>query len=133
MLLFSTESAKYVIALVFLALMLGGIETGFRLGRRSESRFTDATKSHVSAIAATLLGVLGLLLGFTISMAVSRYEKRTQLVQDEANAIGTAYLRTHLLPPPEGAPIANLLTEYVEQPSPLCCHHSRFRRQSSGS
>jgi len=94
--------------------MLGGIETGYRLGRKSESRFSDRTKSHVSAISATLLGILALLLGFTISMAVSRYEKRTQLVLEEANAIGTAYLRTHLLPAPDGAPLANLLTEYVD-------------------
>jgi hypothetical protein len=60
-----------------------------------------------------VLGVLGLLIGFTISMAVSRFELRTQLVLDEANAIGTSYLRTELIPEPDRSYIAGRLREYV--------------------
>jgi hypothetical protein len=66
-----------------------------------------------SAFEGLILGVLALLLGFTMSMAVTRFEVRKHLVLEEANAIGTSYLRTQLLPAPEGTEIANLLREYV--------------------
>jgi len=48
-----------------------------------------------------------------MSMAVTRFEVRKQLVLEEANAIGTSYLRTQLLPGPESTAIANLLREYI--------------------
>ena len=68
----------------------------------------------LAAIVTTgILAVLGLLLGFTMSMAVGRYEARVQLVLREANAIRTAYLRTKVLPPPEGEEIAARLVEYA--------------------
>jgi hypothetical protein len=60
----------------FFALMLAATEAGFRLGRKSEANTPDKTKSLVSAVGAAILGVLGLLLGFTMSMAVSRFEAR---------------------------------------------------------
>ena len=99
---------------VFLGTMLASIEIGFRLGRKAKSRSADDTRADVSMIAGAILGVLGLLLGFTMSMAVTRFELRKQLVLEEANAIGTSYLRTKLLPPPDDANIARLLSEYVD-------------------
>jgi len=111
---FLSDSNEAVIALGFLALLVAGIEIGFNLGRRSKSRLTDKVRSDVSTMSATLLGLLGLLLGFTISMAVFRYETRTQLVQEEANAIGTAYLRTQVLPDEDRDAFAGLLSAYVD-------------------
>jgi hypothetical protein len=104
---------EIVIYSVFLVLMLVATEAGFRLGRQSEANIPDKTKSQISPIEAAILGVLGLLLGFTMSMAVSRFEARKQLVLDEANAIGTSLLRTELLPSPEGSEIASLLRQYI--------------------
>jgi hypothetical protein len=74
-----------------------------------------AKGSQLGVVEGGILAVLGLLLGFTMSMAVTRFEVRKQLVLDEANAnaIGTSYLRTRLLPAPESTEIANLLREYV--------------------
>ena len=60
-----------------------------------------------------IAGVLALLLGFTVSMAVTRFEVRKQLLLQEANAIGTACLSTQLLPAPESTEIADLLREYM--------------------
>ena len=105
---------EIVIYFAFFALMLATTEAGFQLGRKSEGSTPDKTKSHVSAVEAGILGVLGLLLGFTMSMAVSRFEARKQLVLDEANAIGTSCLRTGLLPVPQGSEIASLLRQYVD-------------------
>jgi hypothetical protein len=110
-LLYGADS--WVIHAVFLLLMIGGIETGFRLGRRAASSSGGRARAQISVVEASLVGVLGLLLGFTMSMAVSRFEARKDLVLEEANAIGTSYLRTQLLPVPEGNAIASLLRDYL--------------------
>jgi hypothetical protein len=107
------EANEWIIAFLLLVLMLAASEAGFRLGRYAESRTTKETKSDISVVAGSIVGVLGLLLGFTMSMAVARFEARKQLVLEEANAIGTSYLRTQLLPTPEGPEIAILLSDYV--------------------
>ena len=104
---------EVLIQCAFLMLMLAASETGFRLGRTLEGSTTTQTKSQIAIIEAAILGVLALLLGFTMSMAVSRFAVRKQLVLDEANAIGTSLLRAQLLPSPEGSEIARLLREYV--------------------
>jgi len=104
---------EVIIQSAFFALMLSAIEVGFRLGHRSEANTPENTKSQISTVVAAILGVLGLLLGFTMSMAVSRFEVRKQLVLDEANAIHASYLRAQLLPAPEGLEIASLLRQYV--------------------
>lgn len=107
------KTGQIAIQAAFLALMLASTELGFRLGRRSEGKVPDKTKSQVSAVEAAMLGILGLLLGFTMSMAVSRFELRKQNILEEANAIGTACLRTQLLPDVPGETIRNQLHEYT--------------------
>jgi hypothetical protein len=105
---------EWIILFPYLILMLAASEVGFRLGRHAASGATDQLKAQTSVVEGSLLGVLALLMGFTMSMAVSRFELRKQLVLQEANAIGTAYLRTQLLPTPENTEMANLLREYVD-------------------
>ena len=94
--------------------MLAAGEAGFRLGRKSGVRNHQKTETSITTVEAGILGVLGLLLGFTVIMAVSRFDTRRQLVLEEANAIGTSYWRSQLVPPPEGPELANLLREYVD-------------------
>lgn len=96
-----------------LVVFLAAIELGFRLGLRQRDRSDDAAKSQLGALQAGLLGLLALLLGFTFNMAVSRFDVRKTLVLDEANAIGTTYLRARFLPPPHQQEAARLLKEYV--------------------
>jgi hypothetical protein len=109
----SAHGMRVILVLFFAAILAAASEVGFRLGRNAESRTAEKTKSQLGAIEGGILGVLALLLGFTMSMAVTRFEVRKQLVLEEANAIGTSYLRTQLLPAPESTEIANLLREYV--------------------
>jgi hypothetical protein len=104
---------EVAIQCTFLALMLAATEVGFRLGSKIEASTPADVKSQISTVEAAVLGVLALLLGFTMSMAVSQFEVRKQLVLDEANAINTSYLRSQLLPAPEGPEIASLLRQYV--------------------
>jgi hypothetical protein len=98
---------------LFFVLMLTATELGFRLGRKFEARTPENVKSQISTVEAAILGILALLLGFTISMAVSRFETRKQLVLEEADAIGTSSLRAQLLPAPAGPEIESLLRQYV--------------------
>ncbi len=90
------HSGILIAALLFLALVLA-IEIGYRVGRAAES--SESTRTHVNVLQAALLGMLALLLGFSFSLALQRYESRSVALIDEANAIGTAYLRIDLLPP----------------------------------
>ena len=65
-------------------------------------------------IVSAVLGLLALLLGFTFSLAVSRFEERRAIVATQANAIGTAYLRVQLLPSPYHDRISSMLRIYVD-------------------
>ena len=107
------ETREIVVQLGFLALILMISEFGFRLGRSRQTNIPGETRSQISTVEASLLGVLGLLLGFTIAMSVSRFEQRQQDVLEEANAIGTACLRTQLLPGDPGNSIRQSLHDYV--------------------
>src|SRR5260370_42210873 len=94
--------------------MIAAAEAGFHLGRKSEASTPDKAKSQISAVEDGILGILALLLGFTMFMVGTRFEARKQLVLDEANAIDTSYLRTALLPAPEGSEIASLVRQYID-------------------
>jgi hypothetical protein len=104
----------WLIGLAFFVVMLVASESGFRLASESRIKGFEETKKRISAVETSVLGVLGLLLGFTLAMAVSRFDTRRVLVLDEANAIGTSYWRSQVLPAPEGPEITNLLREYVD-------------------
>jgi len=107
------EANEFVLGLVCFALMVVASEAGFRLGRRSGNQAPKDTKSQHLTVEAGILGVLGLLLGFTMSMALTRFEIRKHLVLEEAQAIRAAHLLTQLLPVEEGKEIADLLRAYT--------------------
>ena len=104
----------WVLGLVALVLMLGCSEIGFRVGYKVRGQFDEAMRSRTTIFESALLGVLGLLMAFTISMAVTRFEVRRQLVIDEANAIGTTWLRSKVIPSPGDAEFDTLLRQYVD-------------------
>ncbi len=70
-------------------------------------------RSDLSALQASTLGLLGLLLGFSFSMAVNRYDLRKQLEVDEANAIATTWLRAAALDEPDRTAARKVLRAYV--------------------
>jgi hypothetical protein len=111
--LFGTSS--WIITLIMLVLMVATGEGGYRLGHwRAESPTKANKKDHVTAVQATVAALLGLLLAFTFSMAATRFENRKLAVVDEANAIGTAYLRTSLLPEPQRSEATAAFERYVD-------------------
>jgi hypothetical protein len=68
-----------------------------------------------NVIQGATLTLLALIIGFTFSMAVSRYDQRKNYEEDEANAIGTEYVRADLLPDSAAVRVRQLLTSYLEQ------------------
>jgi hypothetical protein len=90
------------------------LEGGYRLGRRRHAHDPDEKDAPVGAMVGSILALLAFMLGFTFSLAASRFDARREVVLEEANAIGTAYLRARLLPEPQRAEVARLLREYVD-------------------
>jgi len=72
-------------------------------------------REDFGVVEAAILTLLGLLIGFTFSMAISRYDQRKNYEEEEANAIGTEYLRAELLPAADAAKVHDLLKKYLEQ------------------
>jgi len=75
----------------------------------------EEEREDFSLITAATLTLLGLIIGFTFSMAISRYDQRKNYEEAEANAIGTEYVRADLLPAAEAAKVRILLRSYLDQ------------------
>ena len=103
-----------LIAGFLLAAMTVAIEVGYRIGRTKEACTKETTRDHVKATQASLLGILALLLAFSFSLALQRFDSRNEAVVDEANAIGTTFLRAQLLPSPVRNDALNLLQRYID-------------------
>ena len=72
-------------------------------------------RDDFDVVLGAVLTLLGLLIGFSFSMAISRYDQRKNYEEAEANAIGTEYVRADLLPPENAARVRELLKEYLDQ------------------
>jgi hypothetical protein len=102
-----------VLALTLLAAMLGATALGTLIGRRVR-HLSDSLSDSFGVLQAALLGVVGLILAFGLSLALSRYEDRRAAVVHEANTIGTTYLRAQTLQEPIRSRSLNLLTVYAD-------------------
>src|SRR6478735_5790981 len=87
-------------------------EAGFRLGRWWQVR-TPGEQEATGVLVGSIVGLLAFLLAITMGMASDRFDTRRGLVLEEANAIGTAYLRAGYLPEPASTNIRDLLREYA--------------------
>jgi hypothetical protein len=90
------------------------LELGRRLRQHHRMRHGDSAGEGVGAIEGAVFGLMGLLLAFTFSGAASRFDARRELVVDEANAIGSAYLRLDLLPPEPRRALQERFRQYVD-------------------
>jgi hypothetical protein len=85
---------------------------GAKLSARMHDLREDLRPDYSLVLTATLT-LLGLIIGFSFSMALSRYDQRKNYEEAEANAIGTEYLRADLLPQPDGQRVRELLKQYT--------------------
>lgn len=102
-----------IATLLFVFILLAN-EAGVRLGIRFRNQSDDDVKSQTTAIQGGIIGMLALILGFSFNMSLSRYDSRAGAEVAEANAIGTAQLRTSLLPEPYDQQAKQLLAEYID-------------------
>ena len=108
--LVDTPVIWFFVVLVFL---YAAARLGQTLQRRRPGRLIIDDKDFDLVVGATLT-LLGLIIGFTFSMAVTRYDQRKNLEEAEANAIGTAYLRADLLPEESASRTRELLRKYLD-------------------
>jgi Flp pilus assembly protein TadB len=100
------------LAVLLIAVLAGSVAIGVLAGRAMRNR--PGTRHETAGVVqGALLGLVGLLLAFGLSMAVGRYESRRALVVQEANDIGTTYLRAQLLAEPERSRSTELLEDYT--------------------
>ena len=85
---------------------------GYGVGRIFTERIRD--RSLIGVVQASILGLLALMLGFTFAAASARYDDRRLLAVDEANALGTTFLRAQTLPEPYRTKTSQMIRKYVD-------------------
>jgi hypothetical protein len=115
----------FILAFSFL-LMLLSARIGI-LSRKRRSKVEEEARHDLDMIVAAVLTLLGLIIGFSFSMATNRYDLRKSYEEAEANAIGTEFVRADLLPPTEASRTRVLLKEYLDQR--ILFYESRDERQ----
>lgn len=105
----STAELLLLLLLVVVGTTVAGLVAGRHLRRRS-----DALREPFGVLQAAMLGIVALLLAFSLSLAMGRHENRRAAVVDEANTIGTAYLRAQTLPEPVRTRSLDLLRRYTD-------------------
>ena len=108
-----TTNPFVVFIVSFIVLWLSAL-LGDLLRKRMRPLAEEERSDFGLALTGTLT-LLGLLIGFTFSMAVTRYDQRKNYEEAEANAIGTEYVRADLLPAADAARVRELLRKYIEQ------------------
>ena len=98
---------------VTLLVVLLAIEAGFQIGLYRNRRRGAEREAPLSAMTGAHLALLAFIMAFSFNMAAGHYDARKALVLQEANALGTAYLRAGLVPEPMSGEIRRLLREYT--------------------
>ena len=102
----------WALFIFILMVVLLSVEGGYRLGKYRRSRREEEKEAPLGTMVGATLGLLAFILAFTFGLAAARFDSRRQVLLDEANAIGTTYLRAGMLPE-RGEQIRGLLREYV--------------------
>jgi hypothetical protein len=102
-----------VAAGLFLGVLLA-LEFGRHFGRRRLAEDPEGARTGLGAIEGSVFGLLGLLIAFTFQGAANRFDARRDLIVQEANAIGTAWLRLDVLPAGQQPPLRALLRRYLD-------------------
>ncbi|AXK71060.1 hypothetical protein DWG18_01320 [Lysobacter sp. TY2-98] len=99
---------------VSLALLAGSLYAGVAIGRRRKRRSPHAEEADFAIVIGGTLTLLGLVVSFAFAMAVARYDQRKMFEEEEANAIGTEYLRVGLLGPAAARSLRARLRDYTD-------------------
>jgi len=106
--------SPFLVLTVAVAVTSLSVRIGVFLRRRHQEIDPDVCRD-LELILGSTLTLLGLIIGFSFSMAISRYDQRRNYEEAEANAIGTEYVRAELLPAADAGRVRTLLREYLDQ------------------
>ncbi|MCC8992093.1 MAG: hypothetical protein LM550_00020 [Candidatus Contendobacter sp.] len=104
---------RLVFALSFVTMWLSAWFGRYILRKRY--KLDEEMREDFNVILTATLTLLALIIAFTFSMAINRYDQRKNLEAEEANAIGTEYIRADLLPAADAAKVRALLRSYLDQ------------------
>jgi hypothetical protein len=102
-----------VLLFIFVVLNVVAYEVGYRTGLWAQGRGQKSEEGPTGIVVGSVLALMAFLLAITVGMASERFDNRRGLVLQEANAIGTTYLRAGYLPEPAASESRDLLAEYV--------------------
>jgi hypothetical protein len=102
------------VVLFFVTVILLWVSGRVGAAIRSRVAFPEAARPDFGIVLGAILTLLGLIIGFTFSMATTRYDLRKNLEEEEANAIGTEYVRVDFLPAEDSVRLKELLRRYTE-------------------
>jgi hypothetical protein len=108
-----TSTPSLLLYLVIFVIGILASKGGVHWAQRKVQKGQKEPDASVGTAVSSMLALLAFILGFTFSIASSRFSERRKLVVEQANAIGTCYLRTSLLPEPQKTEIRKLFREYV--------------------
>lgn len=103
-----------MLLLLIFALVFGFLLWGRHIGKRYYGQSGDAAGEGLGAIDASIFGLMGLLLAFTFTGAAARFDDRRELITQEVNDIGTAWLRLDLMQDPARSEVRELFRDYLD-------------------
>ena len=106
--------SSWALALILVAVIVGTTVAGLVAGGQLRKR-GDALREPFGVLQTATLGIVALLLAFGLSLAIGRYETRRAAVVDDANTIGTTYLRAQTLAEPVRTRSLELLRRYTDE------------------
>jgi hypothetical protein len=114
MLALGSSTVAALFSMTLLGTLILMVEVGRRVGIGRSRRDAEGARAGLGAVEGALFGLLGLLIAFTFSGAASRFDARRAMIVEEANDIGTAYLRLDLLPPSAQPELRAMFRRYVD-------------------
>jgi hypothetical protein len=111
----TTPIWRFPTLILLFSFVLLWLATGAGVFFRNRSKtLGEAERGDLGVIVAASLTLLGLIIGFSFSMSIGRYDSRKQYEEEEANAIGTEYVRADLLPAADAEKVRTLLKKYLD-------------------
>jgi hypothetical protein len=98
---------------LFLGMLLL-LELGRRIALREKAKSSDKELAGIAAVEGAVFALFGLLIAFTFSGSIERFDKHRELIAEETNTIGTAYLRLDLLAKSAQSPLRELFSKYLD-------------------
>src|SRR5271170_4705371 len=106
------RSPLLVFAFSFFTMLLSAL---IGISFQKKQLLEEDVRKDLDLVVSATLTLLGLIIGFSFSMAISRYDQRKNYEEAEANAIGTEYFRAELLPAANAAKVRALLSDYLDE------------------